>query len=253
MVVSTAMPTIVADLSCLGCLAWIAVGILFVVGAVTLGAGLWLPLFQQTVLGASAADSGLLMLPMVLPVLIASTVAGKIMSAAGRYQISPIADAAFTTAGMGLPATVGADTPRLLTSCCKRSSALAWSSACRYRARSPRIPSKCATSAPPAAPSASSADRRRNRRRRLQRPVNHALNSNAPHPARAGRVRHRRPTPDFGHAWPPPFTHPLSSSPTPIACPYASMRRPSPGTSTPSSPPRPPMTTQAVRGMRTSA
>ncbi|KOG89815.1 MDR family MFS transporter [Streptomyces varsoviensis] len=95
----------------------LSIGILFVVGAITLGAGLYLPLFQQTVQGASAANSGLLMLPMMLPVLVVSTVAGKVMSATGRYRAFPIAGTALMTVGLGLLATMNADTPRLLTGC----------------------------------------------------------------------------------------------------------------------------------------
>ncbi|MFI9834511.1 MDR family MFS transporter [Streptomyces sp. NPDC051913] len=55
----------------------LAMTILLAVGVVTFGAGLYLPLFQQTVQGASATNSGLLMLPMMVPVLIVSTIAGK--------------------------------------------------------------------------------------------------------------------------------------------------------------------------------
>lgn len=95
----------------------VAAGLIFVMGAVMLGAGLYLPLFQQTVQGASAADSGLLMLPMMLPVLVVSTIAGKVMSATGRYRVFPIAGMALITVGMGLLATMSATTPRLLTCC----------------------------------------------------------------------------------------------------------------------------------------
>ncbi|GAA4494099.1 MDR family MFS transporter [Actinoallomurus oryzae] len=95
----------------------IAVGVIFAAGVITFGAGLYLPLFQQTVQGASASNSGLLMLPMMLPVLVVSTVAGKIMSATGRYRIFPIVGAALMTVGMGLLASMGDDTSRLVTGC----------------------------------------------------------------------------------------------------------------------------------------
>ncbi|GHH88628.1 MFS transporter [Streptomyces sulfonofaciens] len=93
----------------------VAVGILFAVGVVMFGAGLYLPLFQQTVQGASASHSGLLMLPMTLPVVVVSTVAGKIMSATGRYRVFPIAGAALMAVGLGLLATMNAETSRPLT------------------------------------------------------------------------------------------------------------------------------------------
>ncbi|MEV0266285.1 MDR family MFS transporter [Streptomyces sp. NPDC050617] len=95
----------------------LSIGIIFAVGAITLGAGLYLPLFQQTVQGASAANSGLLMVPMMLPVLVVSTIAGKVMSATGRYRIFPIAGTALMAIGLALLATMSADTPRLLTGC----------------------------------------------------------------------------------------------------------------------------------------
>ncbi|MFF2521027.1 MDR family MFS transporter [Streptomyces liangshanensis] len=85
-------------------------------GVVMFGAGLYLPLFQQDVQGASAANSGLLMLPMMIPVVIVSTVAGKVMSATGRYKIFPVVGAAFLTVGLGLLATMDTDTPVALTS-----------------------------------------------------------------------------------------------------------------------------------------
>ncbi|WP_331769302.1 MFS transporter (plasmid) [Embleya sp. NBC_00888] len=84
-------------------------------GVVVFGAGLYLPLFQQTVQGASATNSGLLMLPMMLPVVIVSTIAGKVMSATGRYKIFPVLGTASLTAGLALLATMDADTSHLLT------------------------------------------------------------------------------------------------------------------------------------------
>ncbi|MGX9889283.1 MDR family MFS transporter [Streptomyces sp. NPDC002276] len=93
----------------------LAMGMILVAGVVMFGAGLYLPLFQQTVQGASATDSGLLMVPMMIPVVIASTLAGKIMSATGRYKIFPVLGIAFLTVGLGLLAGMDAGTSRLLT------------------------------------------------------------------------------------------------------------------------------------------
>ncbi|WP_052489088.1 MDR family MFS transporter [Streptomyces sp. 150FB] len=85
-------------------------------GVVMFGAGLYLPLFQQNVQGASATNSGLLMLPMMIPVVIVSTIAGKVMSATGKYKIFPVVGTVFLTVGLGLLATMDADTSFLLTS-----------------------------------------------------------------------------------------------------------------------------------------
>ncbi|WP_327350716.1 MDR family MFS transporter [Streptomyces sp. NBC_01304] len=94
----------------------LAMVMILAAGVVMFGAGLYLPLFQQTVQGASATNSGLLMLPMMIPVVIVSTIAGKVMSATGKYKMFPIAGTLFLTAGLGLLATMDTHTSFLLTS-----------------------------------------------------------------------------------------------------------------------------------------
>ena len=84
-------------------------------GVVMFTGGLYLPLFQQIVQGASASNSGLLMIPLLIPIVVVSTIAGKIMSATGRYQIFPVLGGVFLTAGTALLATMGTDTSRLVT------------------------------------------------------------------------------------------------------------------------------------------
>ncbi len=61
-----------------------------VVGAVMFGSVLYLPLFQQSVQGATAASSGLLLLPLMVPVVVVTTLVGRTMSATGRYKIFPV-------------------------------------------------------------------------------------------------------------------------------------------------------------------
>ncbi|MFI7341633.1 MDR family MFS transporter [Streptomyces sp. NPDC050085] len=94
----------------------LAMVMILAAGVVMFGAGLYLPLFQQTVQGASATNSGLLMLPMMIPVVIVSTIAGKVMSATGKYKVFPVLGTLFLTAGVGLLATMGTGTSHLLTS-----------------------------------------------------------------------------------------------------------------------------------------
>ncbi|MBD0740475.1 transporter [Streptomyces sp. CBMA29] len=89
----------------------------FAVGAAMFGATLYLPLYQQSVQGASATSSGLLLLPMMIPVVVLSQVAGKVMSKTGRYKVFPIVGAALMTAGMLLLATMDVHTSRTVTSC----------------------------------------------------------------------------------------------------------------------------------------
>ncbi|MEV8314637.1 MDR family MFS transporter [Streptomyces sp. NPDC059900] len=96
----------------------LAVAMILAAGVVMFGAGLYLPLFQQTVQGASAANSGLLMLPMMIPVVIVSTLAGKVMSATGKYKIFPVLGTGFLTLGLALLATMDSGTSRLSTGLC---------------------------------------------------------------------------------------------------------------------------------------
>src|SRR3984885_8221316 len=89
---------------------------IFAAGVAMFGATLYLPLFQQTVQGASATSSGLLLLPLMIPMVLVSLIAGRVMSRTGRYKIFPVLGGAFLTAGMALLATMGTGTPRTIPS-----------------------------------------------------------------------------------------------------------------------------------------
>jgi EmrB/QacA subfamily drug resistance transporter len=89
---------------------------IFAAGAAMFGATLYLPLFQQTVQGASATSSGLLLLPLMIPTVLVSLIAGRMMSRTGRYKIFPVLGGAFLTVGMALLATMGTGTSRTITS-----------------------------------------------------------------------------------------------------------------------------------------
>ncbi|MET7489641.1 MDR family MFS transporter [Streptomyces sp. NPDC005538] len=95
----------------------LATALLLAVGVVMFGSALYLPLFQQTVQGASATSSGLLLLPMMVPVVLASNVAGKVMSRTGRYKIFPVLGTALLATAMLLLSTMDTTTSRTLTSC----------------------------------------------------------------------------------------------------------------------------------------
>ncbi|WP_250847358.1 hypothetical protein [Streptomyces hygroscopicus] len=75
-------------------------------GITVFGATLYLPLYQQVVQGASAANSGLLLLPMMIATLITSSIAGKVMTATGRYKIFPVLGTLLMAVGMGLLSTM---------------------------------------------------------------------------------------------------------------------------------------------------
>jgi EmrB/QacA subfamily drug resistance transporter len=77
-------------------------GIGFLLGFAMFGSMNFLPLFQQTVQGASATNSGLLLLPMMFGMLVVSLIVGRTITTTGRYRIFPIIGGAIMTAGMGL-------------------------------------------------------------------------------------------------------------------------------------------------------
>lgn len=84
----------------------------FMAGFVMFGAVLYLPLFQQSVQGASATNSGLLLLPMLLAMMIVSLVAGRITTSSGRYKIFPIVGSILMVTGLFLLSTMDTDTTR---------------------------------------------------------------------------------------------------------------------------------------------
>ena len=91
--------------------------VLLVVSGVSLfGATLYLPLFQQTVQGASASNSGILLLPMMAGTVVASLFAGRVMTKTGKYKIFPVVGAAALAVGMGLLSTMDTTTARATTS-----------------------------------------------------------------------------------------------------------------------------------------
>nr|WSW65454.1 MFS transporter [Streptomyces sp. NBC_00995] len=84
-----------------------------VVGVALFGAASYLPTFLQMVDGATATESGLLMLPMMGGIVGASVVSGQLISRTGRYRVYPIAGSAVSAVGMWLLSRLEADTPRL--------------------------------------------------------------------------------------------------------------------------------------------
>ncbi len=85
----------------------------FLVGFVMFGGTLYMPLFQQAVQGASATNSGLLLLPMLLSMMVVSLIAGRVTTNTGRYKIFPIAGGALMVVGMFLLSQMDTGTSRL--------------------------------------------------------------------------------------------------------------------------------------------
>lgn len=84
-----------------------------VVGVALFGAASYLPTFLQMVDGATATESGLLMLPMMGGIVAASVVSGQLISRTGKYRVYPIAGSALAAVGMWLLSRLETDTPRL--------------------------------------------------------------------------------------------------------------------------------------------
>ncbi|MEA2297507.1 MAG: hypothetical protein QOF77_443 [Solirubrobacteraceae bacterium] len=88
----------------------------FLIGLAMFGAIVFLPLYLQTVYGASPTSSGLRMLPLIVGLLGASIISGRIISRIGRYRPFPIAGTAILTVGMLLLSRLAADTPSWVAS-----------------------------------------------------------------------------------------------------------------------------------------
>ncbi|TWV35119.1 DHA2 family efflux MFS transporter permease subunit [Streptomyces misionensis] len=78
----------------------LAAVISFIVGFAMFGAMTYLPTFLQVVHGVSPTMSGVYMLPMVVGLLLSSTVSGQIVSRTGRWKVFPVAGTAVTAIGL---------------------------------------------------------------------------------------------------------------------------------------------------------
>jgi EmrB/QacA subfamily drug resistance transporter len=82
----------------------------FISGFAMFGAVTFLPQFQQFVQGASATNSGLLLMPMLIATMVVSVAGGLLVTKTGRYRALPIVGSALLAGGLGLFATVGLHT-----------------------------------------------------------------------------------------------------------------------------------------------
>ncbi|MFC8127765.1 MDR family MFS transporter [Streptomyces sp. NPDC057302] len=87
----------------------------FLTGFVMFGAMLFLPLYQQAVQGASATNSGLLLLPMLLSMMVVSFFSGRFTTSTGKYKIFPIAGTVLMVLGLFLLSTMDTDTTRFMS------------------------------------------------------------------------------------------------------------------------------------------
>jgi EmrB/QacA subfamily drug resistance transporter len=72
----------------------------FVLGLVMFGSIIFIPLYLQIVKGASPTDSGLLMLPMMVGIIVTSVLTGRAVSRIGRYKWFPVAGTVTLVLGM---------------------------------------------------------------------------------------------------------------------------------------------------------
>jgi EmrB/QacA subfamily drug resistance transporter len=91
-------------------------GIGFLLGFTMFGSMSFLPLYQQTVQGASATNSGLLILPIMLGAMTTSLVVGRTITHTGRYRAFPIAGGVVMIVGLWLLSRLDVHTTRLVSS-----------------------------------------------------------------------------------------------------------------------------------------
>jgi len=91
-------------------------GLAFLVGFGMFGGLLFLPFYQQIVQGASATNSGLLLLPMLGGMLVTSMIGGQLMTRTGRYRYAVILGGALFTVGLFLLSLLTVDTSRTVSS-----------------------------------------------------------------------------------------------------------------------------------------
>ena len=82
----------------------------FVIGFVLFGSVTFVPIYLQIVKGHNATQSGLLMTPMMLGVLLTSIASGFLISHYGRYRVFPIVGTALATVGLYLLSTLAVGT-----------------------------------------------------------------------------------------------------------------------------------------------
>lgn len=84
--------------------------IVFLIGIAMFGAILYIPLFAQDVLGRTATNSGVILIPMVLTLVTVSIIAGQVVSRTGRYKALAVFGMADITAGLLWLSTVNVAT-----------------------------------------------------------------------------------------------------------------------------------------------
>jgi EmrB/QacA subfamily drug resistance transporter len=91
----------------------VSIALSAIAGIILFGTLVFLPVFLQAVVGLSATNSGLLLLPLMGGVVLMATVSGRVISATGRYRLWPISGMALTAIGVFLLTRLSGDATRL--------------------------------------------------------------------------------------------------------------------------------------------
>lgn len=92
------------------------VALSFLLGGAMFGAIVFLPLFLQVATGATATNSGLLLLPLMAGLMTTSILSGRVIAKTGHYRRWPIAGMGIAAVGMYLLSTMEPDTTRVASS-----------------------------------------------------------------------------------------------------------------------------------------
>ncbi|QYG94425.1 MFS transporter [Iamia sp. SCSIO 61187] len=92
------------------------VALSFLLGGAMFGAIVFLPLFLQVATGATATNSGLLLLPLMAGLMTTSILSGRVIAKTGHYRRWPIAGMGVAAVGMYLLSTMEPDTTRAASS-----------------------------------------------------------------------------------------------------------------------------------------
>jgi EmrB/QacA subfamily drug resistance transporter len=82
----------------------------FLLAVAMFGAVVFIPLFMQAVVGTSATNSGIVLMPLMLGWVVTSVVTGQIVSRTGRYKIFPIIGSIVVVVGFYLFSRMGVNT-----------------------------------------------------------------------------------------------------------------------------------------------
>jgi EmrB/QacA subfamily drug resistance transporter len=94
----------------------ISSGATLVIGAVLFGVTIYAPVYVQGVIGGSATNAGVVLIPLSFGWVLASFASGQIVARTGRYRWFPVLGSALVLLGTALLTTLGTDSTKLVAS-----------------------------------------------------------------------------------------------------------------------------------------